>query len=219
MNTVNEKKSLNLWKLQQLSLANELLYFELEALWEYFLLSTAGPNFGSLYCQFGRSLHLIENLERHPFVKNTERVQFENCLAYFLQNESVHDTVYDVHKDFLVEQAANTLVAGINLLRNFDEHYGSMLMQDLDPDGDEDHPLLNLLQDRDEIAYTVLGLRILQTREQYLSLDLDRADRDLKVCELTLRKAIIRSAKHINHIDTVPYSPPDFWWRRIPRHS
>lgn len=208
------------WQLNELSISNELLHFELEEVWNRSVGGLSLPNLKEMYYHFGRVLYFVQNLQNRPFAQSVQRDYFDDSLAYFLHNESVHDVIYDHCKDDLADRVEALLNDEMHYFNHIGQDYLELLLQpDLSNEEEEDHPLYSLLDARDSIGYTILGLRLRQINDQYVTIDMDALDQRFRLSDLMLKRLVLPTMRRIDYREPALHAPPDFWWRHVPGYG
>ncbi len=205
------------WQLGQLAVSNRLLQFELEALWESYVSGSHQADFHLLLYHLGRSVHYLDHLEQQ-FISDVQREEFEAYFSHHIRNESIHDTVYTHHKDDLIALAEKTLDTFLTALSDT-WVWSNAAVGDVSEDTGEDHPIVQVIEARDDVAFMLIGLRHRQAEEQYLTINASMLEQRLALADLTLKRLIFETTRQIDYRERIPYAPPDFWWRHIPGHE
>jgi len=216
-----EREYPNLWLLGRMTPVNDLLHYELECLWDHYLNDGDWPDFRLLFGLLGEGAFGLKLLAKFPFVRNFQKEYFEQMQAYYIENESLHDVVYNDHKDDLIARVNVLLEELVSFFENLELEMSEKLSVDDDSSETcEDHPLYELLNTRSELGFIIIGIRYRQLEEdQYRNVDIDLYERRLTIADFTLKKLALITANRIGYQESAPLAPDDFWWRHMPGYE
>ena len=216
------------WQILSLASANEIAGIHLEILWMYAQgkLPKTEVDYEALFANYGKELHMVSVLEREPLTSDVDKKALVARIDFAMKNVATHDLLYGgIDHPLMDEMAAGLKEACEKLIGYFEncrEEIGDSLKV---PDNftmhGEDHPIEELIDKRDRIGWIILGIWLLQREGCYVGLDVANYERRLKIADMSLRLKFVECVTYHykDYRDPLPYSPPDFWWRKLRGHE
>ncbi|MCX6808239.1 MAG: hypothetical protein NTW50_01045 [Candidatus Berkelbacteria bacterium] len=221
---VHDSDTQQKWLLQALSLDSLSADVALSEIWNQLLEGDVEADFGNAFSAMASMLHDLEQLEREIVIGDEEKQNYQSAVEFAMAVQATHDVLYKHHSTVLRRLLTETIDEEIYFFDNLETNIGDSLngtREDFGLDESEDHPIIDLLVRRDRLGYIILGIRFCQLENQYFDVDVDEYERRLKLADFTLRKKLLECViyHYKEYRETMPYAPPDFWWRRIKGHE
>lgn len=208
------------WQLTAFGGAEGTANEDLKRLWNYFLGqgSFDSMHFGDLFYQYGKALHFVEVLELKPIADPRKKKLRLLLIGEAMEAKATHDVLYDHHKDQMVAWLKADCEERIRYFETIEETVGKSLnVPDYGMNTGEEHPIWEILYAREQLGWILLGIFNQQAEDKYVTVDIKSYMRRVKIADITLRMLVLESITYHypEYRETVPYSPPDFWWSHI----